>query len=73
MNRRDWELLDRQLQGVQPRAPVNNGALSLAFIAVFVAGLGFGGWLFANNQMQRSNDQMIALLFHTDGSPPTMR
>ena len=74
MNRREWDLLDKQLSGVHPHAPIDNGALSLAFIAVFLGGLFLGGWMFAHkgNQMQTSDEQMIAL-FHVNGTPPTMR
>lgn len=75
MNRREWELLDKQLWGVDARPPVNSGALGLAFISVFLGGLFFGGWLFAHKGYQMPvapDDQMIAL-FHANGSPPTMR
>jgi hypothetical protein len=37
MNRHDQDLLDKQLWGVSPTPPRNKGALSLAFLAVFLA------------------------------------
>jgi hypothetical protein len=72
MNRREWELLDKQLWGIRPHPPVSGAVLSFGFIAVFLSGLLLGGWLFAHksNQMQvTSGEQMIAL-FQTNGLPP---
>jgi hypothetical protein len=71
MNRRERNLLDKQLRGADPRAPANRGALGLTFVAVFLGGLFLGGWLFAHKP-QTTDDQMIAL-FHVNGAPPTMR
>jgi hypothetical protein len=73
MNRRDRELLDKQLWGVHSSAPVEGGPLSFAFVAVFLGGLFLGGWLFAHTGSARphpTDDQMIAL-FNTNGAPPT--
>ncbi len=76
MNRRERELLDRQLWGVHSSAPVQGGGpLSFAFIAVFLGGLLLGGWLFAHISSDRphpTDDQMVAL-FNTNGAPPTTR
>jgi hypothetical protein len=76
MNRRDQELLDKQLWGVSPSPPRNRGALSLAFLAVFLGGLTVGGFLFAhkNDQAQQrtAQDPLIALSL-LNGTPQTLR
>lgn len=46
MNRRDRELLDKQLHGLTV-APRSDVALILAILAVFFAGITFGGFLSA--------------------------
>ena len=46
MNRRDQELLDKQLHGVLP-GPRHDGALALAILAIFLAGMTIGGFLTA--------------------------
>jgi hypothetical protein len=76
MNRRERELLDKQLWGVSPAPPRHRGALSLAFLAVFLTGLSAGGFLFAqkNNQAQvtAAHDPMVVLSL-LNGAPPTLR
>jgi hypothetical protein len=47
MDRRDLELLDKQMGHISP-APRNNGVLMLAIAAVFFVGIAFGGYLFAD-------------------------
>jgi hypothetical protein len=75
MNRRDQELLDKQLWSVSA-APRRGGALSLAFLAVFLAGLSAGGFLFANAnnpaQVTAAHDPMVVLSL-LNGAPPTLR
>jgi hypothetical protein len=44
MNRRDQELLDKQLWGMS-RRPHNGGIFALAFVTVFFVGLSIGGIL----------------------------
>ncbi len=44
MDRRDLELLDKQMGHISP-VPPNNGVLMLAIAAVFFAGIAFGGYL----------------------------
>lgn len=79
MNRRDQELLDKQLWSVSPRPPRHDGALSLAFLAVFLGGLSIGGFLFAhkNDQAQQMTAQdpltVLSLLDGTNGAPPAPR
>jgi hypothetical protein len=46
MNRRDRELLDKQLHAIYV-PPRNHGVLMLAVLAVFFAGIALGGFLFA--------------------------
>jgi hypothetical protein len=45
MTPHDQELLDKQLRGIDNRAP--EGVLMLALAAVFFAGMAAGGFLFA--------------------------
>ncbi|HEX3504731.1 MAG TPA: hypothetical protein VHU22_15180 [Xanthobacteraceae bacterium] len=46
MDRRDQELLDKQLRHVQA-APRNDGVMMLALAAVFFAGMAIGGFFYA--------------------------
>lgn len=46
MNRRDQELLDKQLHAIYV-PPRNDGVLMLAVVAVFLAGITLGSFLFA--------------------------
>jgi hypothetical protein len=46
MNRRDQELLDKQLHSIYV-VPRNDGVLILAVLAMFFAGIALGGFLFA--------------------------
>jgi hypothetical protein len=46
MDRRDQELLDKQLHAIYV-LPRNDGVLMLAVLAVFFAGIALGGFLFA--------------------------
>jgi hypothetical protein len=46
MNRRDKELLDKQLHAIYV-PPRNDGVLMLAVLAVFFAGIALGGFLYA--------------------------
>ena len=46
MNRRDWELLDKQLQGSDPSRR-NDGVPIPTAVAVFFSGMIIGGILFA--------------------------
>ncbi len=45
MNRRDEELLDKQLHAVYV-APRNDGVVILAILAIFFVGMALGGFLF---------------------------
>ncbi|HUI15236.1 MAG TPA: hypothetical protein VL048_17400 [Xanthobacteraceae bacterium] len=46
MDRRDQELLEKQLHSIYV-APRNDGVLILTVLAVFFAGIALGGFLFA--------------------------
>jgi hypothetical protein len=46
MDRRDRELLDKQLRHVQI-APRNEGVMMLTLLAVFFTGMAFGGFFYA--------------------------
>jgi hypothetical protein len=46
MNKRDQEFLDKQLRRTVPPAP-NRGVLTLMLVAVFLAGMTAGGYLYA--------------------------
>lgn len=46
MNRRDQELLDKQMHAIYV-PPRNDGVLMLAAVAVFLAGITLGSFLFA--------------------------
>lgn len=47
MNRRDVELLDKQLWGVSPHPPRTGGARVLVICAVFLVGIAAGSFLFS--------------------------
>ena len=46
MNRRDRELLDKQLHAIYV-PPRRDGVLMLGILAVFFAGIAFGGFIYA--------------------------
>jgi hypothetical protein len=75
MDQRDLELLDKQLWAVSPTPPRHRGALSLAFLAVFLGGLSIGGFLFAHNNDRAqimAQDPMIVLSL-LNAVSPTLR
>ncbi len=62
MDRRDQELLDKQLRTISP--PRNDGLLGLAGVAMFVAGLVLGASLFAPQKPQAApHGAMAAMSF----------
>jgi hypothetical protein len=62
MDRRDQELLDKQLSRVSP-APRNDGVMILAIVAVFFAGMTVGSFLVDEGSPVRvaSNDTVSAV------------
>jgi hypothetical protein len=68
MDRRDRELLDRQLTHLQPESR-REGVLLLILAAVFFAGLAAGGLLFANSPTRTAADEgRTALAFLMNGT-----
>jgi hypothetical protein len=43
MDRRDWELLDKQMRSLRP--PRNDGAIAMMLAAMFLLGMTLGGVL----------------------------
>jgi len=68
MDRRDQELLDKQLRTVSP--PRNDGLLGLAGVAVFVLGLLIGASLFAPPKPQTAPHDAMAQM--SLGAPATV-
>lgn len=72
MNRRDRELLDRQLKRLQPLPP-RNGIIMLTIVGVYIAGMSVGSFLFAFGSQagvqNASNDGTTALAFLLNGIP----
>ncbi len=71
MDRRDLELLDKQLWGVSPHPPGNGGILGFAALALFCAGVAIGSLVFPHTarQPQMSWRAAVAQLSQ-DGAPP---
>jgi hypothetical protein len=68
MDRRDRELLNKQVNHLQPETR-REGLLLVALAAVFLAGLAAGGLLFANSPSRTaSDDGRTALAFFLNGS-----
>jgi hypothetical protein len=63
MDRRDQELLEKQVGRIAP-SPRTNGVIILAILAVFFGGMALGGSLFGNN----SGSTLIA----SNAAEPTM-
>jgi hypothetical protein len=72
MDRRDWELLDKQMRRLQP-APRRDSVMALMLVGVFLAGITSGAFLAASaNQaaMQAaSGDGKTALAFLSSRTP----
>ena len=66
MDRRDWELLDRQMSRLQPTP---RGLNALAFVALFLAGMTAGAFLFAG--AGQPVQQKTALAFFYGSGDPT--
>jgi hypothetical protein len=74
MNERDQELLDKQLQRINPRRR-SEGVMVMAILAVFLAGMTFGGFLFAykSQPMRVASYDVTAAVSVANGAPPTMQ
>jgi hypothetical protein len=74
MNRRDRELLDRQMKHIQSQ-PRRDGVSILGMVGVFIAGLTAGGLLFTfgSNPSTPTDDGRTALAFFLNGIGNTTR
>lgn len=70
MNRRDIELLDRQLSGLNP--PRNDGLIAITTLIVFCVGIAVGGALFAQHDEARVTPD-IAIASSTADQGPILR
>lgn len=73
MNRRDEQLLDRQLWGVSPRSPSRDGAFGLSVLAGLLAGIAIGGLLFTQPAGQPSNWRAAIGAISVPYGPPLAR
>ena len=74
MNKRDQELLDKQLGRIVPAAR-HDGTMILAVVAVFFVGLALGAILFprGNELAQIASNDTSAPVSFTDGARPNTR
>jgi len=76
MDKRDQELLDKQLARFQP-PPRRDGLMVLAIVGVFLAGMTAGSFLFAYRSppaiQTASSDGTMALAFFLNGTPAVAR
>jgi hypothetical protein len=68
MDRRDWELLDKQIRPAQP-APPPNGVLVAMLVGLFILGATTGALLFAPGSTPHptAGDGTAALAFFLNG------
>ncbi len=73
MNRRDFELLDKELWGVSPTPPHSADIIALALVIVFLAGIGIGAVLFAHDSKptQTVSRDALAAISLFNGVPPS--
>jgi hypothetical protein len=72
MDQHDWELLEKQLWGVTHKPPRETAIIGFMVVAVFLAGMGIGGILVANESKQTnipSDDTMAAIALQNGVSP----
>jgi len=60
MHKRDWELLDKQLSGVN-RSPPDSGIVIISLITVFLVGISIGDILSTNQANANSNTNYAAI------------
>lgn len=75
MDRHDEELLDRQVRRIAPPS-ANTRVMMAAIVAIFLAGMTLGGFLFAPKKepmRTASNDATSTLSFFLSGAPPIAR
>jgi hypothetical protein len=68
MDKRDWELLDKQIRSPQP-APPPNGVMITMLAGIFILGMTTGALLHApaGTQIPTAGDGTAALAFFQDG------
>jgi hypothetical protein len=73
MNRRDQQLLDKQLWGCSSRPPPNE--VGLVVVAVFLVGMAAGANLFTHDSelKQIASHEAGTAVSLLNGPPPTMR
>jgi hypothetical protein len=69
MDTRDWELLDKQFQTLQPPPPPN-GVVVRMLAGIFILGLTTGAFLFAPTPHPTAGDGAAALAFLLKGPGP---
>ncbi len=74
MDRRDWELLDKQLRGPNPSLR-NDGIAVLTVVVAFFAGLTLGGMFFAHETkpMRVASNHMTAAMACDDNGACRIR
>jgi len=62
MDKRDWELLDKQLWGVNRSSP-DSGIIIISLITVFLVGIGIGDILSKTKQANANSNTNYAAMF----------
>jgi hypothetical protein len=62
VDKRDWELLDKQLWGVN-RSPPDSGIIIIGLITVFLVGVGIGDTLSKTKQADANSNTNYAAIF----------
>ena len=62
MDKRDWELLDKQLWGVNRSSP-DSGIIIISLITVFLVGIGIGDILSKTKQANANSNTNYAAIF----------
>ena len=72
MNRRDLELLDKELWGISPSPPGSGSFIGVAFVTVFLVGIAVGGILFTQDskQTQIASHDAVTAISILNGVPP---
>ncbi len=73
MDKRDQELLDKQLWGVSPSPPRNDLIIGLTVVAMFFFGIAMGDILFAHQPPQLTLRDAMAVISPPHDAPPIMR
>ena len=67
MDRRDEELLAKQLRVVMP--PRSDGLVGLAVVTVFLVGIAVGSLLFADDSQHAQSAPAVMAMFLSDSTP----